>query len=349
MPDLPLAESCIMGAPGRGLELTLKTLQISRTMCAALSLGAGDTALRVALDFALERRIFGDTVANIPSARAQLTGAYVDLLICECLSLAAARAVEICPERLSVWSSVVKFLAPSMVEDLIREAAIVLGARHYLREGWHSGIFQKMMRDNAVVGLFDGSTAVNLHIISGQLVALMAKRGSSPEQQRRLPQLFDFSVDLPWRGFPSAARLTFTNDGYDEIVDGLRSLAVAELPPRIASLIDQLRTELQSLEAEVAAIGDPKDRRANSVRRFALARRYCLISAGAACVLTWAHNRATGEDWVIAALQRILTKLHGGIPADLPDALFERMVEQHRKNHSFSLRPLSESTEAARR
>src|SRR5262249_28213615 len=66
---LQLPDSSVIGGPGRGYEITLKTLQISRTMCAALSLGAADTALRAALDFALGRRLFRDTVAAIPSAR----------------------------------------------------------------------------------------------------------------------------------------------------------------------------------------------------------------------------------------------------------------------------------------
>src|SRR6185503_14801662 len=131
--------------------------QISRTMCAALSLGAADTALRAALDFALRRRVFGDTVSAIPSARDQLAGAYADLLMCDCLALAAARALDCAVPRMSVWSSIVKYFVPATTEELIRDAAVVLGARHYLREGHFAGVFQKAMRDNAVVGLFDGS------------------------------------------------------------------------------------------------------------------------------------------------------------------------------------------------
>jgi alkylation response protein AidB-like acyl-CoA dehydrogenase len=345
--DLPLPESAVVGAPGLGYELTLKTLQISRTMCAALSLGAADTALRTALEFALDRRIFGDTVANIPSARAQLAGAYTGLLICECLSLAATRALDACPERLPVWSSVVKYLVPSMVDELIRESAVVLGARHYLREGLHGGIFQKVMRDNAVVGLFDGSTAVNLHIVSGQLNALASMRGTSPELRGRLNRIFSRGVDLPWRGFPAASRLKFTNGGYDEIVDGLLMVEAADLPPQIAALVRQVVEDLEVLDRAVATIDDPQDRRANSARRFVLAKRYCWILAAAACLLVWVHNRGGRDEffergeWLSAALGHLVSRLRPGITAEAPDAVFSRMVEQYRRNELFSLWPLA--------
>jgi len=328
---LSVPESAIVGAEGRGYEITLKTLQISRTMCAALSLGAGDTALRVALDFALHRKVFGDTVANIPVARAQLAGAYVDLLICECLSLVMARAIQVCPERLSIWSSAVKYLVPVMVEDLIRESAIVLGARHYLRESFHSGVFQKAMRDNAVVGLFDGSSAVNLHIISGQLMALMAKRGTSTDRPQRLRSLFDRSSGLAWQSFPPASRLSFTNNGFDEIVDGLRDLDITGMPP----LVEELREELHTLERDWAVASS---RPANSVQRFALAKRYCLILAASACVHTWKYNPPLQSgDWLTAAMQRILQRLNNRVVFETPESLFQQMAEQFHQKKQFSL------------
>jgi alkylation response protein AidB-like acyl-CoA dehydrogenase len=351
--DLALPASALVGAAGRGYEITLKTLQISRTMCAALALGAADTALRVALDFALNRRIFGDTVAKIPSARAQLAGAYTDLLICECLSVTAARAIQTCPDRLPVWSSVVKYLVPSLVEELIREAAVVLGARYYLRDSFHAGIFQKVMRDNAVVGLFDGSTAVNLHIIAGQLGALAAARPSDAGAPGRLNAIFDWRLQLPWRGFPRDTDLKFTTEGRDEIANAFRSLDCGGLPDPIARLVKEAIAELVSMDRAVGALTDPADRRANSVRRFALAKRYCLLEAAAACVLAWTSNRAgSGElfergEWLAAALQRLLARLRPNGAVPLPESQFEMMERQYHRNELFSLRPLPLGESAA--
>jgi alkylation response protein AidB-like acyl-CoA dehydrogenase len=162
-------DGAMIGPPGAGLELALRCLQISRTICAGFSLGAADTALRATLDFALSRRLYGDTVIAIPHARGALVDCFLDLLICDCTAIAAARALHAATGQLGLWSAVVKYFVPTTAEDLIRTLSVLLGARYYLREGHAGGVFQKVLRDNAVVSLFDGSTVVNLNAIGLEL------------------------------------------------------------------------------------------------------------------------------------------------------------------------------------
>jgi alkylation response protein AidB-like acyl-CoA dehydrogenase len=351
--NLRLPDSAVIGEVGRGYEITLKTLQISRTMCAALSLGAADTALRAALDFALRRKVFGDTVAAIPSARHQLAGAYADLLMCDCLAQAAARGLDHAISRMSVWSSVAKYLVPTTVEELIRDAAVVLGARHYLREAHYAGIFQKAMRDNAVVSLFDGSTAVNLHIISGQLGALAAGRKRSgeapdPGAAGRLRDLFSNREPAPRRVFPRDSDVTFTNDGRDEIVEGLNTALQSGLPEPIMLLAQRLAGHLDGIDRSLEILRETGDRRVNSARRFGLAKRYCQITAGAACIQTWLHNQGAGNDfldnsvWLEVILHRLLARMDPNTP-EAPDAacgqIFDQMAAQHYRGELFSLFP----------
>jgi alkylation response protein AidB-like acyl-CoA dehydrogenase len=330
--DLAVPESSVVGGVGRGYEITLKTLQISRTLCAALSLGAADTALHTALDFALHRQVFGGTVAAIPAARDALANAYADLLICECLASAAGRALHVAVDRMALWSAVVKYLVPTLVDEIIRDTAAVLGARHYLRESHHAGIFQKVMRDHAVVGLFDGSTAVNLHILSGQLGALAAKRNAGADA--RLAVLFDLARPIATRGFPHETDMRYTSDGRDEIVEGLLEAQRHRLPEPIAGLAGILAAELQRIDETVRTT---RDLRPNSTARFHLARQYCLVHAGAACVLAWLHGRK--GNWVIAALHRLTGRLHpthAGAPEAVLISLFEELRAQRRAPASLS-------------
>ena len=88
---------------------------------------------------------------------------------------------------MSVWSAVAKYFVPVRVEALVRELAVVPGARHYLREGHFFGHFQKLMRDNAVAGLFDGSTVINLNAISQQRGQLYESRAGSGAPRGRRP------------------------------------------------------------------------------------------------------------------------------------------------------------------
>ncbi len=132
-----------VGKTGTGLEATLKGFQITRTLCSSLSLGAADTALRVTLDFALSRQLYGDSAFAIPVVQQQLTDAFLDIIICECVAISAARTIHVAPEQMSVWSAVVKYFVPTTVENMIQDLSRVLGARYYLRESYGMEYFRK--------------------------------------------------------------------------------------------------------------------------------------------------------------------------------------------------------------
>ena len=69
----------MVGPPGGAYETLQLTLAVTRTLCAALALGATDTALRIAVEFALRRPLYGRVVFDIPHARSLLVGAFLDL------------------------------------------------------------------------------------------------------------------------------------------------------------------------------------------------------------------------------------------------------------------------------
>lgn len=360
--DAPVPAAAVLGEPGDGFLLTLKTLQVTRIQCAGFSLGAADTALRAALEFALDRRLYGATVVDIPSARSKLLDAYLDLLMCEAVAVAASRAIHVLPHRLSLWSAATKYLVPVTAESLIRRCGVVFGARHFLREGHRSGIFQKMMRDASVVSFFDGSTAINTGIIAAQLRPLRLRRargGDTAEAAERWEahrQLFDLSRRVGGERFVVASDLGTSNHGVDEIVDGLDLLA-GRLEPssRTEKAILELLRRLVGLrgrfDAEVRALDDARDWKPGSIRRSALAERYCLFVAAGACAGLWFHNRDRLEgfpargDWLVLCLARLVagaerTPDAGPDPAaraGAEDAAWEEMVDCVRGRRLFSL------------
>ncbi len=233
-------ESARLGATGSGIELSLKALQVTRIGCSAFSLGAADTALRLALDFARDRKLYGATVLEIPHARAVLTTAFVDLLIAEAVALGALRGLHVAPDQMSLASAVVKYFVPTTLEQMVRDVAVVLGARHYLREG----PFQKVLRDIAVVSLFDGSTAVNLEGIALQLsrLKLDTPPQPSPDTEERLARRFD----------PHAALAPFEGRGLELIGPGTDDVLQGPLPDALAKDIRTLtidRTARRSVQA----------------------------------------------------------------------------------------------------
>ncbi len=107
--------------------------------------------------------------------------AFLDILICDCETIPAARGFHIIPEQFSVWASVVKYFVTVRLEEMVNSVYVVLGSRFYMREEHEFGIFQKLLRDNSIISMFDGSSIVNLHALILQLRPLTkyrAKRNS---------------------------------------------------------------------------------------------------------------------------------------------------------------------------
>ena len=310
----------------------LKAFQITRSLIPGLSLGAADTALRTTLDFALTRRLYGTSVFEIPQAQRQLVEAFVDVLICECVATAAVRALHVMPEEMSIGSAVVKYFVPTMVEKIFRMLSIVLGARHYLREGhWH-GTFQKFSRDNSILVLFDGNTVVNLNAIAlqlQQLAATRAKGGSRDVEMLRVKLAGCFSLQEPLPDF-DPAKLTLHNRGRDTIVQGLqlsfeRLMELKPAPDLAADVLQTItsltRQMLEAADAHTQLLQETLARddhmHGKSPALFDLAEDYCALFAGAACVHMWLHNRArlgayfARGEWLALALQRVQQRLRG--------------------------------------
>ncbi|MET0622050.1 MAG: acyl-CoA dehydrogenase family protein [Pyrinomonadaceae bacterium] len=360
--ELPLPADSFVGTVGGGLETVLKALQVTRTLCAGFSLGAADTALRITLDFAVRRRLYNGTVLDIPYARELLRDSFLDLLICDAVAVCGARALHAAQGQTSVWSAVVKSLVPATVERLVGRLSGVLGARFYLREGHGEGAFQKILRDCAVVGLFDGSTAVNLEVIALQL----GRRLRARQTERALAAAWESSLatfDLA-KPLPECRleELDMVCRGADPVLSTLPLVeddlaAACEDLPRAESaalklLLAELRGQLAALRSEAdEARGPILPGRRPPARLFGLAERYGELHAAASCLHLWLRSRTRLDSffgdgvWLILCLRRLLKT---GVPvsdaAALPrwqESVDAEMLRRHAEHDLFSLAPLA--------
>ena len=173
---VPLSRSSLIGPEGAGLELSLKLFQLTRPLVASLALGPGDTALRMATEFALGRQLYGKAAADLPTVRRALVRAWVDFLIAETVGITTARGAHVDPEGLSAGSLVAKIIVPSFIQTSVDLAARVLGARAFMRD-YAQGTFEKMSRDQRVVSILDGSTEVCLQALASQVHVLPGTSG----------------------------------------------------------------------------------------------------------------------------------------------------------------------------
>lgn len=358
--DCAVGADDFVGEAGRGLEILLNALQVTRTVCAAFSLGAADTALRVTLDFASHRRLYNSTVVEIPYPRALLLECFLDLLVCECAAVCGARALHAAPEQMSVWSAVVKTFVPLTAEQLIQRLSVVLGARFYLREGHCHGVFQKLLRDNAIVGLFDGSTAVNFESIALQLPhRLREGRPGAAENSARqsMRAIFDLAAPLPACRFDAFDMMC---RGADPVLASLVELA-DEMPAVCADCPEPTREALRQLlralreqvarlrSATAASKSQARPGGRPSAEQFRLAQAYGTVHTAACCLQLWMHSRRHLEPffregvWLVLCLRRLLgedaLRIDDATLLGWENSAAEEMVRLHRENRLFSLAP----------
>ncbi len=273
-------KDALIGEEGQGLELGLKTLQVTRAYCSSFSLGAGDTMLRIATEFAIERELYNKKVISIPLVREQLATAYAYLLAAEVLSLVGARGLHVCINQFSTWSPIVKVLVPEYVESLAKITSSVLGSRFFLRNAYADGMYQKAFRDHLIV------SADHLNHV---------------EAKARYRQLYDLQVEtdaIDFRGLE-----IFNRDG-DLVLESLETIiemlndaeATVGLSTEMLSTLrehaDRLLVEQRTLDQKIQNyFSSSEESKEFETLRFSLARGYAELFARIAVLGFWVFNR----------------------------------------------------------
>lgn len=348
--EAPIKEEALIGKRGHGLEIVLKGFQLTRPLCANLSLGAADTGLRLSTRYATQRHIYDGTLWDIPHARRILTNAFIDLLMCDAYLTATMRAIHLLPQEMSIWSAVTKYIIPTTVEQMLDQLGKMLASRFYLREGLVHGLFQKIWRDNALVGLFDGSKLVNLYGLALQL-RLFAKRFARPIQTDLTP-LFDFTQPLP----PfDAARLALSSHKGNTLFNTLPQLQenIAKLPETavhraLLTLTHHLTEQLHTHHQQWA---NSRISNSNKIEAhlYDEAAKYCRFHVATTCLQVWYHNRErlsatlTHGAWLVLGLGRLLglDMLSSPMVEFIPhyEQLETYLLDCTQKNIAYSLQP----------
>ncbi|WP_431801913.1 acyl-CoA dehydrogenase family protein [Microbacterium sp. bgisy203] len=321
----------LVGQEGHGLELVLKSLQLTRPLTTALSLGAADQGLSIALSFARSRRLYGSLLIGLPAARRTLAEAAADTLIAECVMLVGARTIHSAPDEMAIVSALVKFLAPDTVDAMFRNLTSFLGARSQLVGFAGAGAFQKAARDNRVVGIFDGNSIVNLNVLINELPGQL-RPADPPDLAALLAPLA-----LSWRtsGLPAQSLRLVTRRGSSllravpELVAAVTGRGGAEVAAAAQTIADAYRSMVEDAAA-LPRQGQPHP------RAFRVAERLAVVFGGACAMAVYLARRDVVADhfadgaWLSGVLQRIAQRL-GAQPLSrgATDTLLDAAVAAH--------------------
>ncbi|MEV7558414.1 acyl-CoA dehydrogenase [Streptomyces sp. NPDC089795] len=338
----PVPEDALVGRPGEGVTLALRTFQVNRCLIPGVAVAAADTVLRSAVHAVSTRR-------DGPVARRwhkPLAGVFADILACDSMATVALRSLSLLPERAHILAAAVKYVVPDLLREGLEELSTVLGAQGYEHGSPQYGSLDKLVRDLPVAGLGHAGNAACHAVLVPQLRTLAERSWFRAEEPP--PELFRSGATLPVLDY----RLLGIARGDDflsaSLIGSAARLAAARGVGGQMALLGELAEafvdELRALRARCATL--PTDRAAlTDPAVVILSDRYALTQAAAAVLGIWEGQDGTDAfladpAWAVLALSRLAGRLGIAVP-ELPDGVrlqvLDELVRRYRAGLSCDL------------
>ena len=164
--------SHLLGTEGDGFKLAMRTLNVFRTSVAGAALGFGQRALDEALDHAVNRPMFGKTLADFQLTQATLADMATEMDAARLLTYRAAWLHDSGrPHAKEV--AMAKMTATESAQRVIDQAVQMFGGRGVM----HGEKVEQLYRDIRALRIYEGATEVQKLIIGRELLN-MAKKNS---------------------------------------------------------------------------------------------------------------------------------------------------------------------------
>lgn len=162
--DVFVPDAMVLGAPGEGYRIALSNLEAGRIGIAAQCIGMADAAMAIALDYARERRSFGQPIIAHQAVGHRLADLAARLEAARQLVLHAA-AVKQTGAPCLTEASMAKLVASETAEAVVSGAIQTLGGYGYLEE---YGV-AKIYRDVRVCQIYEGTSDIQRMVIARAL------------------------------------------------------------------------------------------------------------------------------------------------------------------------------------
>ena len=156
----------LLGAPGEGFKLAMRTLDIFRASVAAAALGFARRALDEALRHAGSRRMFGHTLADLQLTQARLGEMAADIDAAALLTARAAWRRDVQRLPTTREAAMAKMVATENAQRVIDSALQLHGGRGVQR----GQVVESLYRDIRALRIYEGATEVQKLIIARELL-----------------------------------------------------------------------------------------------------------------------------------------------------------------------------------
>ena len=159
------AANLIGGKEGVGFKTAMKVLDKGRLHIAALSVGAAELMLDDSLRYAVERKQFGQRIADFQLIQAMLADSKAEIYAARCMVLDAARKRDE-GRNISTEASCAKMFATEMCGRVADRGVQIHGGAGYISEY----AIERFYRDVRLFRLYEGTTQIQQVIIARNMI-----------------------------------------------------------------------------------------------------------------------------------------------------------------------------------
>ena len=156
----------IIGQPGEGLKIALRTLDHTRVTIGAQAVGIAQGALDYAIGYVQERKQFGKAIADFQAIQFMLADMAMELEAARQLVYVAAAKSERQDGDLSFFGAAAKCYASDVAMKVTTDAVQLLGGAGYVSD--HP--VERMMRDAKITQIYEGTNQIQRLVMGRQLV-----------------------------------------------------------------------------------------------------------------------------------------------------------------------------------
>jgi alkylation response protein AidB-like acyl-CoA dehydrogenase len=162
----PIPGDRMIGKPGEGLKIALRTLDHTRVTIGAQAVGVAQGALDYALAYVKERKQFGRAVAEFQGLQFMLADMAMQLEAARQLVYVAACKSEREEADLSFFGAAAKCYASDVAMRVTTDAVQLLGGAGYVMD--HP--VERMMRDAKITQIYEGTNQIQRLVMARQLL-----------------------------------------------------------------------------------------------------------------------------------------------------------------------------------
>lgn len=160
----------ILGKEGMGFMLAMATLDRARPGVAAQALGLAQGALELAMEWASQRKQFGQNLLSFQAIQFMLADHATEIEAARQLVYASARAVDSGSKSYSKLSAMAKLYASDVAMKVTTDAVQIFGGYGYCRDY----PIEKYMRDAKITQIYEGTNQIQRLVVARNLIKEMA-------------------------------------------------------------------------------------------------------------------------------------------------------------------------------